>query len=61
MALAIAPELDYEGYMLDVQTAFLNADVEEEVFVKMPPGYERSKESGVPLVIKLKKSLYSLR
>ena len=57
----IAAELDYEVYMLDVQTSFLNADVEEEVFVKMAPGYEHSNESGVPLVKKLKKSLYGLR
>ena len=35
MVLAIAAELDYEVYMLDVQTAFLNADIEEEV--KCPP------------------------
>ena len=60
MVLAIAVELDYEVYMLDVQTTFLNTDVEEEVFVKMPPGYERSNESRVPLVIKLKKGLYGL-
>ena len=61
MVLPIAAELDYEIYMLDVQTAFLNADVEEEVFVKMDPGYERSNGSEVPLVVKLKKSLYGLR
>ena len=57
MVLAIAAELDYQVYMLDVQTAFLNADVEEEVFAKMAAGYERSNESRVPLAMKLKKSL----
>ena len=61
MVLAITAELDYEVYMLDVQTSCLNADVEEEVFVKMVLGYERSNQSGVPLVVKLKKSLYGLR
>ena len=61
MVLPIAAELDYEIYMLDVQTAFFNADVEEEVFVKMDPGYERSNEFEVPLVMKLKESLYGLR
>ena len=39
MMLGIAVELDYEVHMLDVQTAFLNADVEEDVFVKMAPSY----------------------
>ena len=61
MVPAIATEMDYEVYMLNVQATFLNAYVEEEVFVIMPPGYERSNESGVPLVVKLKKILYSLR
>ena len=47
--------------MLDVQTAFLNAGVEEDVLVKMVPGYETNDEAGVPLVMKLKKNLYGLR
>ena len=49
-------ELHYEVFMLDAQTAFLNADVEEDVFAKMAPGHEIADESGVPLVMKLKKS-----
>ena len=57
---SIAAELDYEVYMLDVETTFFNADGEEEVFVKAP-GYERSNVSGVLLVVKLKKSFYGLR
>ena len=61
MMRAIAVELDYEVQMLDVQTAFLNADVEEDVFAKMAPGYETNDEAGVPLVMKLKKILYALR
>ena len=61
MVIVIAVELDCELRMLDVQTAFLNADEEEEVFVKMPPGYERSNEFGVPRVMKLKKRLCGLR
>ena len=47
--------------MLDVQRTFLNAGVEEDVFVKMAPGYETNDEAGVPLVMKLKKNLYGLR
>ena len=57
MILAIAVELDHEVHMLDVQTAFLNAEVEEDVFVKMVPGYETNDKAGVHLVMKLKKSL----
>ena len=62
MMLAITAELDYEVLILNVQTAFLNADdVEEEVHVKMAPGYETYDKSGVPFVMKLKKRLYGLR
>ena len=51
MMLAIAAELDYEVNMLNVQTAFLNADVEEDIFVKMAPGYKTNDKAGVHLVI----------
>lgn len=34
MMLAIAVGLGYDMFILDVQTAFLNADVEEDVLVK---------------------------
>ena len=43
--------------MMDVQTAFHNADVEEEVFVKMLPGFECSNKAGVTLVMQLKKKV----
>ena len=47
--------------MLDVQTTFLNADVEEEVYVKIAPDYEAYDKSGVPFMMKLKNSLNGLR
>ena len=39
MALAVAAREDWEVLQLDVETAFLNAEV-QEVYVKTPPGYE---------------------
>lgn len=46
---------------LDVKTAFLNAPVEEDVYVKQAPGYEElDPETGQPLIMKLQKSLYGL-
>ena len=59
--LAIAAELDYKVLMLEMQTAFFYADVEEEVYVKMAPVYETYDKSRVPFVMKLKKSLYGFR
>ena len=61
MVLAIAAEFDFECWQLDYNTAFLNAKVEEEVYVKMAPGYEEFSNDGVPMVMRLLKSLYGLR
>ena len=55
-------EKGWTVWQLDAQTAFLYADVEEEVWVKMAPGYEAKGEAtGAPLVMKLLKSLYGLK
>ena len=62
MVLVTAVEFDRDILQLDVQTAFLNANVEEEVHVKTAPGYEnQDKKTGVPLVMRLRKSMYGLR
>jgi vacuolar-type H+-ATPase catalytic subunit A/Vma1 len=46
-------------YQMDVKSAFLNGVIEEEMFVKQPPGFENLKHSNH--VYKLKKSLYGLK
>ena len=61
MVLAIAAEYKLECWQLEYNTAFLNADFTEEVYVKMAPRYEQFDENRVPLVIRLLKSLYGLR
>ena len=60
MLLSIAAVLGYKIYMMNVQMAFLNANLGEEVFVKMHPGYDRSNKAGIPLVVKLENNLYEL-
>ena len=41
MVLGTAVEFDWDILQLDVQTAFLHANVEEEVYVNMAPSHEK--------------------
>jgi hypothetical protein len=44
---------------MDVKSAFLNKYIEEEVYVRQPPGFESSKFTNH--VFKLQKALYGLQ
>ena len=58
MVLSIAAAYGWNLTQLDVETAFLNAAVEEEIYVKQPDGFH----VGSPdMVLKLKKALYGLK
>ncbi|CAB1111740.1 unnamed protein product [Ectocarpus sp. CCAP 1310/34] len=60
--MAIAAERGYVVETMDVVTEFLQSNVEEEVYVRQAKGYEITDEvTGLPLVMKLKKSLYGLK
>ena len=45
---------------MDVSTAFLFADILENVFVEQPPGFEVKDKDGGDLVMQLEKRLYGL-
>ncbi|WKA11799.1 hypothetical protein VitviT2T_029262 [Vitis vinifera] len=57
--LSLAANLDWNLHQLDVKNAFLNGNLEEEVFMEIPPGLKLS--SSNDLVCKLHKSLYGLK
>ena len=60
--LAAAAFYDWELEQLDVDTAFLNAPVDEEIYAAIPLGYQQQPSpSGRPLVYKLRRSLYGLK
>ena len=43
MALALMTLADWEGRQLDVEMAYLEADVEEELHIELPDGYRASR------------------
>ena len=57
--LTIAASLKLEVHQMDVETAFLNATLEEEVYVAPPPGFDFGMKEGQGL--KLIKALYGLK
>ena len=59
MLLALAANQDLELVQMDVKTAFLHGDLNEEIYMEQPKGYEVSGKEH--LVCKLKKSLYGLK
>lgn len=56
--LSLAVNLDWPLRQLDIKNAFLNGEL-ENVYMRIPPGLETSKNSGK--VCKLKRSLYGLK
>jgi len=57
--MALVAHFDLELHQMDVKTAFLNGDLEEEVYMKQPEGFSSS--ASEHLVCKLKKSIYGLK
>ena len=57
--LALANTCDWEVHQMDVHTAFLQGDLDEEIYMKQPDGYVD--EENPNHVCKLKKSLYGLK
>ena len=60
MLLALATHFHSEVFQFDVSSAYLNADLEEDVYVEQPPGFE-TPGKGSKLVCELLKGLYGLK
>ncbi|GBM30854.1 Retrovirus-related Pol polyprotein from transposon TNT 1-94 [Araneus ventricosus] len=55
LLIALAAKLNLAVNFFDVKTAYLHSDLEEEVYMTTPPGYEMETEGKV---YRLKKSIY---
>ena len=59
--LAIAGAKQFRTFHTDIRTAFLNAPLSEEVYMRQPFGFEQPGPGGTDLVCRLKKCLYGLK
>lgn len=59
--LAVAIMQGWSLRQVDVNNAFLNGDLTEEIYMAQPPGFEVEGPNGQPLVCKLTKALYGLK
>jgi len=55
--LAIAAVEDLEIHQMDVVTAFLLGDLDEEIYMEQPEGFTKVDDEGQQLVCKLNKGL----
>lgn len=58
LTLSLAMSLGWYVTHLDVNNAFLNGDLEQDIYMKQPVGFE---QGGQHLVCKLKKAIYGLK
>jgi hypothetical protein len=59
LILVIAAHMDLELYQMDVRTAFLNGELNEEIYMDQPLGFETKGQERK--VCKLKRSIYGLK
>lgn len=57
--LAVATHYDWEISQIDYETAFLNGELEEDIYIEEPDGFEQV--PGKKQVLKLEKALYGLK
>lgn len=58
---ALVALLGWEFENMDVITAFLNAGIIEEIYIRQPEGFEQRGPNGEELVCRLNKSIYGLK
>ena len=57
--LSLAANLDWPLHQLDMKNAFLHGDLEEEIYMDLPPGYTATSEAKI--ACRLQRALYELK
>ena len=57
--IALMAHFDLELYQMDIETAFLDSDIDETIYIVQPVNFVRSDAKS--MVCKLKKSIYRLK
>ncbi|XP_050374671.1 uncharacterized mitochondrial protein AtMg00810-like [Argentina anserina] len=57
--LYVAVNSGWSLFQMDVKNAFLHGELEEDVYMRLPPGHHQANEAGV--VCKLHKAIYGLK
>ncbi|RVW63464.1 Retrovirus-related Pol polyprotein from transposon TNT 1-94 [Vitis vinifera] len=57
--MALVAHFDLELHQIDVKTAFLNGNLDEDIYMEQPEGF--AKKGNEHLVFKLKKSIYGFK
>ncbi|XP_077232489.1 uncharacterized protein LOC143869816 [Tasmannia lanceolata] len=58
--LAIAVHYDYEIWQMDIKTVFLNGNIQEDIYMVQPEGFDAAGEDNQK-VCKLQRSIYGLK
>jgi hypothetical protein len=57
LVLSLAASQGWSIYQMDVKSAFLHGDLQEEIYMEQPPGFVQDSS----LVCRLRRSLYGLK
>ncbi|KAG8503713.1 hypothetical protein CXB51_001715 [Gossypium anomalum] len=61
VVLALVVSMGWPLLQVDINNAFLNGDLQEEIYMGQPPGFEQQGSVDQQLVYRLRKALYGLK
>ena len=61
LVLIVAAARDYNLSQIDIRQAYLQAELNEDIYMRVPPGIPAFDERGRPMVCKLNRTLYGLK